>query len=250
MGWKIISLGEQNPYNIVSYAEAFKIARERVISPNTLVLSRFDRPCAVGNYAKTKTGFCEASDITIIRTFTRSKNAMYCNRSEFLNYACYYPTKEMMQEEIFPWWLKIISKTLCELGLDAVPKKGGNDVLIHGKKVCSMSSHSHGEVQLIGFNLIMNFDYDTAEKAIVPKNDLRETVTGVNAEAGREVTDDEVVAAFKKLFEEEFGEEVEVVYELTEAEREIVDGLGEKYRSEQWIKTERWSPVKDYGRPG
>ncbi len=248
--WKIVSLDKQNPYDVSSYHEAMSIAIERGFSQNSVVLSKLDRPVAHGMVrGMINLAFCKETGIPIIRGIPGSVNSSYFDELTSLNYACYYPTTEMMTKKPTQWWQETICKVLMELGLQAVPRKGKNDILINKRKVCSMKHHSYKAVYVMGFSLIMDFNYDLAEKVHIPKSDLRETITGINVEAEREVSNDEMTSAFKKVFEDEFQEEVEVFYELTEAEKKIVDGLREKYTSESWVKYGKWSPIKDYWRP-
>ncbi|MBA7715381.1 hypothetical protein ES703_124423 [subsurface metagenome] len=248
MSWKLVNLGERDPVDVVSYPEAFKIAREKNVSPDSLVISKFDRPGVHGNYRKINPDFCREKNIGAVRSLLPSPNATYFDSSIFFCWVVYHPPEKATSGEIIYEWTEKISKALRRIGLAAIPKKGGNDVLIKGKKVSTVSAHSLGKTQVIGFSIIMSFNFEVAEKAIVSKHTMRETITGINDVSERKYSDDEVVLAIKEELEESLQEKVDVCYELTEAEREIVNGLREKYTSEQWIKYKRWSPVKDYGR--
>lgn len=243
MSWKFVYLGERDFVEAISYREAFKIAMGRNISPDTLFIFKSDKAGVFGgDYTNIKTTFCKERGIPIARQIL-SRNANYFDNRIFVAQAFYHsPVKTTVSE-----WTERVARILRRLGLEALPDR--NDVIIKGKKVSSIGVFSFEEtLQWSSFNINMSFNYELAEEAIVPKHNLRETVTGINDVSERKIFDDEVVLAIKEELEEWLQEKVDVFYELTEAEMEIVAGLREKYASEQWIKQKRWSPVKDYGR--
>jgi len=153
---------------------------------------------------------------------------------------------------------KCIVTGLRFMGLEAVLSKS-NDVLVKGKKISgSASRFSPNEFFVFAANVIVDFNYDLCESTLLPfpksfankeAKSHREWVTTLKVELGREVSFSEVSSAIKKGFETVLQVEFDMADAITEAEKQILEGIQEKYHSESWVKYGKWSPIKDYWRP-
>lgn len=255
MTWRLVYLGERDPYECASYIEAFPTAMKRNLITNTLNIHKWSKPTVFtgrgGSFGDAKQDFRVSSGMVLARGVQDVSHHFFLDKSQFLINIIYRSLEEISRREETTKIQRGIVNTLGVLGLTAVLKEGGNDVLIEGKKVSSVAPPLRdGDVRVIRFNLINDFDFDTVERAIVAKHNMRETMTTLKAKLGREITSEELIDAlrlgFEPVLDAEFGD---VEYELADAVKEIVAGLRKKYTSEQWIKTGRWSPVKDYWRP-
>jgi len=136
--------------------------------------------------------------------------------------------------------------SLKSLGLEATNPPKTNNVLIDDKKISLSSIRIIGDVIAFAWSIALDFDYDLAEKTIVSPRNMREWVTSLKKELGRTVSVDELRDAIKQGFQQT----LEIVFEdadLSAEELMRIDLLLPKYKSELWLKTGRWSHVKDYG---
>jgi len=252
MTWRFIYLGERHPYEVSSYSEAFKKARAANLVPDTMYIFQYGEPTVhygtSPNTFRIKRKFCEENKIFLARA-NHGSIPTYWDKASLYVFIVYRLSEEPVHSEELLRCQRGIVNALAELGLKAKIKEGWNDVLLNGKKVASIGSKLfYKGVQVSRFAIFLDFDFDTAEKAVIPKQEMRGYMTSLNAELGREVSPQEVVDALKVGFGSILDVAFQVEYELTEGERDLVDGLREKYSSEKWIKTGRWSPVKEYER--
>lgn len=252
MSWRLVYLGERDQFECAAFSEAFMKARFENLTPDTFYVFQpaestvhYGRD---GDPSKVKHKFCMEHGVKILRYRHPNRNPMYFDKSSFLMYIIYRPSEIIPAEVEMLRVQQGIVNALAVLGLEGEIKRGGNDVLIDGKKVAGIANITYEDIQVSKFFLNADFDYDLAENSIVSKHDLRESVATLKGKLGHDVSSAEVVDALKDGFESILDAEFEVEYELTESEKNIVEGLRDKYTSEIWIKTGRWSPVKDYGR--
>ncbi len=254
MNWRLVYLGERDPHEVSSYNEAFAKAMKEGLITNSFYILRWSKPTVHvgrgGSFSDIKHDFRVEYGITEIRGSPNAPKHMFLDKCQFFLVFIYRSIEEPSNKEEMTRFQNGIVNTLDILGIKATLKKGGNDILIDGKKVSGIALSKYGELRTVRITLICDFDFDIAENAIVSEKDLRKSIITLNSKLGREITSEEMINAlktgFEPILEAEFGD---VEYDLTDVEKSIVSGLREKYTSEEWIKRGKWSPVKDYWRP-
>lgn len=254
MLWRLVDLGKKDPYFISALQEMLRRGFDEGVAQNSIILARFSEPTAwIGLRTSSKElheEYCEAQKIVVVRGDPGPPLPLYYDSSHIIGHFAWKPVKKASREEALILLQNGVAQAARIIGLDARRRIDGNDVLVGTKKIASMGMFQYKDAWITGFSILCNFDFDVAEKAIIPKRDMRETMTTINAEADRDVPFEEIVLAVKEGFESILGEEVIVSEDLTESENQISEGLMEKYQSEEWLNRGRWSPVKDYWRPG
>ncbi len=135
-----------------------------------------------------------------------------------------------------------IVEALSFLGLKAefVPV---NDVVVNGKKISGNAQARRGKAVLQHGTLMYNTDLEILSKVLkIPKEKLasrkissiRERVTTVSIELGREVRKEEVIEALKKGFTQVFNVDFEEGAP-TKEEISLAKKLAERYSSLEWI---------------
>lgn len=250
--WRLIDLGIIDPVEYVSIKELLLTALERELIPNTLCFSIPKRHVWMGPTTnmrrRVNLEYCQKEGIPIIRDFSGGSGAAIHDEDSF---AYDLAAREMIPD------MECVLKSLQGMGLDAHKKERSNDILVAGKKISGgMGRFQPNGIYVAGGGVIIDFNYDLCEKALLTPPDLfvdkeakshTEWVTTLKTQLGREVTYEEVGALLKETFESFLQIEFDVATHLTVAEEQILEELQVKYRSDEWLRTGRWSPVKDYG---
>lgn len=253
--WNLVKLGDMDPYTAKALDEALIIARSKGIIGNTLVVRKALTSIWIGrrtSLSQVNVSFCKENNIPIARAFQGGGVSLLGGLPGF----SLVVDRDFSSSKNFSRLLmECVVKAFQVLGLPAKARK--NDVLVGEKKISGTAIARFGDILFFGGTLALDFDYDLARKTlIIPSEKFKdkkaksvdEWVTTAKIELNREVGFDEAVYALKKGFEEVLRVEFEVSNFLIEAVDQILEGLQEKYRSESWLKTGRWSPVKDYKR--
>lgn len=248
--WRFIILREVDPYIFQCAREVLTTSIGKDIAPSTLLVEQPSSPFVpVGKdtdlHSKVRLQFCKENGIPIIRTTSHhASSGLYDTNS----IRCVLVTKSLL----FPNWelfnksfYKSIVASLKVLEIQAEHQPGSNNILVGQKKTSTSSGIMVGNTMMMSCTLSLDFNYDLAEKAIISKKDMREWVTTINEELGRDVSFDEVCGAVKLGFQKVLHVRLEGA-NLTGEERNISEALMEKHQSESWLKYGRWSPVKDY----
>lgn len=253
MKWRLVYLGERDAFECASYSEVFKNARAGDIIPDSIFLYQYAEPTVHfgrgPGLGRVKHKFCEKNGIKVVRFNHPNQVAIFCDKSTFLGQIVYRPLVKIPADEEMVRIQQGVIDALAILGVEACIKKGTNDILMNGKKVAKVSNITYGDIQLSKILINADFNFELAEKSLVPKHDIREDIISLKAKLGREIAPAEMVDALRRGFEPILDAEFELVYEFTEAEKDVVAGLRDKFTSEMWIKAGKWSPVKDYWRP-
>lgn len=258
----MLDFEELDPFEAYALVEALVKSE----GPNTFLLYTSPTYVALGKttaLTSVNVEECERNAIPIVRYMKGNWGPMF-QHHDVLHPIIFYNIDEESypanREDLFKIVLRIIVKTCEKFGLKAkrsTYRPRSNDILIGDKKVSGIAFFKKRDRIVFSTPLTLGFDYDLADKILnipdskfadKPYKTMREWVTSLRRELGREVSMEDVKTAFIKAFEEEHGTILEQG-ELTEAEKAIVKGLREKYTSESWIKWGKWSPVKEYWRP-
>jgi len=241
-----------NPYDAQAVSEVLLNSIERGLSPNTLYLSRSEKALYLGRLGKKSNvnmEYCEGEGIPVIRNHLGKSEAVLDEDCLLITLIAEKSSINQNVEDL----LMCIANGLNTMGLKTEVK--GNDIM-SDKKVAGMSFELVGDLIAFDGVALIDFDYDFCEMALKPMpekfinkkaSNHREYLTTIKAELDRHVETSEVVSAIQSGFEDGLQVVFEVSNSLTDEENQMLEGLSEKYHSEQWINTGRWSPVKDYG---
>lgn len=257
--WRLLDLGVMDPYEAEAITEVLLTALRGSSIQNTLCFRVPRRHVWVGSWSGVNRDYCRREKIPLVREITGvgSKSTAVFDE-DILHYTLV--SREHIVNDAplnLSRCMDSILKGLQFMGLDARLRTNFNDILVGGKKVSgSVLGLFHGFPLFTG-TMIVDFNYDLCENALlyVPRKfadkeakSHREWVTTLKTQLGREVLFSEVIFALKKGFEAVLQVEFDVSTSLTGAEEEILEDLQVKYRSDEWTRTGRWSPVKDYWR--
>jgi len=241
--WRVIELRDLDPYDLYPMLEVMISAVGRGASPNTLFIVKATEYVVVGKKAniakKVKIDYCKKHNIPIVRGFmTHGSSALF---GRVMSY--YLLLKGRTDVDILK---KAVLDALRELGLSVVHPSGANNLLFGKKKLGAIGSYYFKGTTLLSLILFMEPSVDLAEKTLISPHDMRIYTTTVNEALGREASIDEISNSVRQGLQRILGVEFEDG-SLSAEEEELREKLKEKYTSESWIKTGRWSPVKDYG---
>jgi len=243
--WRLLDLGAVNPHENQVMEELLIDARRKNLIPDTLNIRMPGRYVEVGQKAslsEINLDFCRSEGIPVVREGVLGGSVHVYG--ETLPFAVV--SREHLNRKTM---MACLIESLRVLGLSAHIKQGSNNILTGGKKVASTGDRIIDGVFIGGASILSDFDFDFCKKVIKKPKDHRGKMTTLRAQLGREVSYDEVVAALKAGFESVLQVEFVVSNSLTEAEEIIIEGLLVKYRSDEWLRYGKWSPVKDYWRP-
>lgn len=194
--------------------------------------------------------YCEASGIPIVRVFFPHSSSLYHYKQVLEGMVAIDAKSPLMtdMEEGKGLLVNSLLASLANLNLTAFYPPRSSNIIIGNKKVSAIGFQIKQDTLLFTFSLLLDFDYDRAEKAIISPKDMRQNLTTLREELGREVSVDEAKSVLKQGFQSVLGIEF-VDDKLTEWEIKKGEKAREKYLSETWMKYGRWSPVKDYWRP-
>lgn len=250
--WRFIILRDADPYTFQYAREVVTTSIGKNVAPSTLLVEQPASPLIpVGKNtdlnSTVRLQFCKENGIPIIRTVSpHASSGFYDNntiRCVLVAKSPLFPSWELFNRLFY----KSIVASLKVLGIQAEHPPKSNNILIGQKKASTSSGGLFGNTMMMSCTLSLDFDYDLAEKAIISKKVMREWVTTINKELGRNVSFDEVCDAVKQGFQHTLRIEL-MDANLNDEEMNIMKDLGEKHQSETWVKYGRWSPVKDYER--
>lgn len=253
--WTLVKLGDMDPYTSKALDEALIIARNKGLIGNTLVVRKATTSIWLGRRASLSllnVPYCMENDIPIARAFQGGGATLVGGLPGF---SLVVNTGFSSSKNVNNFLMECIAKAYQSIGLPAKVRPDSNDVLVGEKKIAGSTIEIHGDTLFFGGTITLDFDYELARNVLrIPPEKFRdkkaksvdEWVTSAKIELGREVGFSEIVDALKMGFEEVLHIEFDMSTSLTEAVEEIIESLQEKYRSEEWLKTGRWSPVKDY----
>jgi len=246
--WRFVELRDLEPYLFHCMREALADSVGGGFSPNTLLFTQLaGAHVSIGRMANISQmvhlDFCKNNGILVTRSFSPIRTSAFIDSNSIRCLAV--ANRDTMASQLF---YEAAVASLRGLGLQAehIPKT--NDIVVKGRKVSICSVHPHGNSILFPWSIALDFNHGRAEQAISSPKDMREWVTTVKAELGREVSVDELKSSVKQGFQQALGIEFEEG-ELSPEELSNIEGLLPKYTSEEWLKYGKWSPVKDYWRP-
>jgi len=253
MEWRFIDTGYDAFYNMA--------VDEALMQLSSIPTIRFYRwkPAAlsIGYFQDIKAGInyenCKKYGIDVVRRITGGKAVLHDKEVTYSIVA----DESLMPKGIIESYKRVSSGiviALRQMGIDTKMEESANirqksaicfnepsyyELTVNGKKIAGSAQTrknkkllQHGSILIdIDFDKIFSvFGIDGEDKKISIKN----RITSINNELKRKITCDEVKAALKNGFEENFGVKLKKS-ELTEKEEELANRLiKEKYSTDNW----------------
>jgi len=249
MKWRYINIGLIDPYQAMATHEAMLIARARDKCPNTLYLEQYNSKSVFLGYhqaaeAELNLDYCKQNNIKVVRRMTGG-GAGYMDPNQ-LNFAVivdrmeYNIPSDFVQsyERILDGFIEALKYFNLNAEFNPI-----NDLIVNGAKVSGGCQTRKKNIILQHGSLLIDFDLDTAFKVLkVPKvkyeskgiKSAKSRVSWLNKELGYPVNLDKLKTAIKKGFEKSFKIEF-TESGLTQYEKELVQELLPKYKSENFI---------------
>ncbi len=236
-----------NPYYNMGFDEALLVLRDQGEIPPTLRLYLWD-PSAVtiGYFQRIRDvvnlEYANEKNIPVIRRITGG-GAVYHDSKGEITYSIVIDTRGPFTDvqRSYEIICNGIVYALEELGLKAVFKPV-NDILLNGKKVSGSAQTRKRNTLLQHGTLMVSTNLDELARLLkVPKEKLeshrvksiRDRVTTVSIELGREMEPEELVPYLIRGFEKALGKRL-VEEKPSPSETRLGETLAEKYRSHEW----------------
>lgn len=253
--WRLLRDGITDAHHHFAVEEAIVRRLDEAGSPNTLRIRQVENAVFVGVFQDTHSEvnlpFCKERGIKIVRRMNPG-GAVYHDLGSFC-YSAFFLRDAFPQpeEELYRLFAQPVIRTCRDYGVQA-HFKPVNDVLVGERKI-------YGSAQVIWYRafvqsgtFLVNIDFEVMDKALTPPpvkfadkkaKSIKERVTSLAREVGREIKTGEVIDRFLDHFSEilgiEFREEG-----LSEEERRLAEELWErKYATEEW----NLGPSRTYG---
>lgn len=247
--FRYVFMDDLEPFKFQSVKEALVELIGEGSSPNTLVISNPNPYVSIGSQGsikeKVNIEYCAENNIPIVRSFSEHGASIFYDK--MLRCSFYINKESSLMEELIPLVNLAVVETLGQVGVEVDYPPETNNVLTNGRKIAFANWFKFPKALWFAFNIILISSYDTAEKAINSPKDMREHTTSVESESGRRVSFEEMSSVLRDVFQGVLGVNF-IEGSLTDEEEALSNKIEVKNHSESWIKTSRWSPVKDYGR--
>lgn len=195
--------------------------------------------------------YCRDNNVPIIRNAMPHGAAGYHDSGEFGLYAT---INNATTSHIFSsggngvrYLFKTVTAALNFLNVDA--DCVGNNILVSGKKIGTITAYRFSDIILFHAHVLLDWDFGIAEKAIIsPKHDMREHMETLK-QLRTSVSFDELKGALRQGYQQVFGITLEgelPTGKLTDGIRSSIETLHPKYKSEEFLKYGKWSPVRNY----
>jgi lipoate-protein ligase A len=185
-----------------------------------LVICKFKRPAVfIGIHSDeasvVHSDYCKDKEIPVIRINAAYKTSGYHDKNEFRIFAIVkknsnYPflksswSGKPSQVQATRIFSQTITSALSEVGVKA--KVIGDNIIVNDKKVGRLSVRILLNILRFAGHILLDWDIDTAEKAIIsPKHGMREHIRGLK-ELGYDITFDQMRDAFVAAWDKIFGE--------------------------------------------
>jgi lipoate-protein ligase A len=216
------------------------------LSPPTLRLRQVSRAVFVGvfqdTWSEVDVDFCREQGIKIVRRASAG-GAVYHDVGSFC-YSAFFPRKLFAQseEELYRLFAEPIVLTCADYGLGA-HFKGRNDVLIGRRKIYGSAQITWYDTFVQSGTFLVNMDFDVMDRALTPPplkfadksaKSVKDRVTSLGRELGREISVDEVMSRFTQHFCQVLDLQL-VPGDLSREEHELaLELLRVKYGTDEW----------------
>ncbi|MEM3061564.1 MAG: lipoate--protein ligase [Candidatus Bathyarchaeia archaeon] len=247
--WRFIDLGLMDSFDTQAIYEAVGIARSKNLVPDTLILCQPSyKIVCLGYHQEVKKeidlDYCLKSRIPIVRRMLGGGAVILDSNQQFYQIIAHRsnPSIPYRVEKAYEKLLKAVVLALQKLRIQA-EYSAINDVHVNGRKISGNGATVLDEVLILTGNLILDFDYKTMCNVLkVPSEkfkdklakSLKERVTTVKDEIGFVPSIEKIKEILKESFEEVLSTKLEKG-ELVDEERELLEKLRKKYRSNEWL---------------
>ncbi len=244
--WRLLRDGITDAHHHFAMEEALVRLVDEGASPPTLRLRQVHRAVFVGVYQDTwsemDVDYCRAHDIKIVRRLNGG-GAVYHDVGSFC-YSAFFPRAVFPQpdEELYRLFAEPIIRTCADYGVTA-HFGGRNDLLVGGRKIYGSAQIAWYDAFVQSGTFLVNMDFDAMNRALTPPalkfadkpaRSVKERVTSLAREVGRELDTDEVMERFAHNFSQVVGVDL-VPGGLTEEELALAEELLDvKYSTDAW----------------
>lgn len=246
--WRLIDFGVIDPYEYYTTLEAMVSSVGRRTSPNTITFLQLRDHVTLGTKTdrtkKVKLEYCKNKNIPVIRTVVPHNSSAFLN-PDTLKCAIYInkeTTPIVNKKLVYECYVTALE---C-LGFPVNHIEKSNNLVYGEKKVGVVGTINFRKVLYIGVNVFIASSVDEAEKTIISPKDMRVFCTSLAGERSEMVS----VKEIKEAIIQSLALIPNLNFErgsLSAEEEAFSEKLMEKYTSDQWTESGRWSPVKDYG---
>lgn len=251
MIWRLLETGANDAFTNMAIDEA--VARLHAKTGNPTVRFYSWKPAAIsigyfqGLEEEVDTAKCRELGVDVVRRITGG-GAVFHEKELTYSFVC-SEESGIVQKNILESYKKICNSLVigfAHMGLEAsfVPL---NDIIVRGKKISGNAQTRRERNVLQHGTILMETDVEKMFSMLLVPNeklkgklieDVKQRVTSIENELGRKVSFDEVAAAMKNGFEENFGVEL-AVGQLTPQEK----GLARQIREERFSR-ESWNAMR------
>ena len=249
MKWRLLKRIEDEGARQMAIDEAMLKLRAQEKIPNTLRFFTWKpRAITIGYFQsldkEVDTEKCLKENVDVIRRYTGG-GAVFHDKE--ITYSIVVPEKEI-KGDIIESYKKIcagITKGLEKIGITA-EFKPINDIIVNGKKISGNAQTRRDGVILQHGTLLLDLDIETMFSLLkVPDEkikdkmikNVKERLTSVRKELGKEITLDEIQQKMTEGFEEALNAEF-VVEELSEEEEKLSQEIySKKYSTKEWTNS-------------
>jgi lipoate-protein ligase A len=243
---RLLQDGITDAHHHFAVEEALVRLVDKGVSPPTLRLRRVQRAVFVGVYqdtwAEVDVDYCREHDIKIVRR-ANAGGAVYHDLGSFC-YSAFFPRAAFPQseEELYRLFAEPVICTCADYGVTA-RFHGMNDVLVGERKIYGSAQITWYDAFVQSGTFLVNMDLDVMDRALTPPalkfadkpaRSVKERVTSLAREVGRELDTHEVMARFAANFTQVLGIQL-VPGGLMPEERELAaELLAAKYGTDEW----------------
>jgi len=244
--WRLLRDGITGAHHHFAVEEALVRLMDEGSSPPTLRLRQVRRAVFVGVYqdtwAEVDVDYCRAHDIRIVRR-ANAGGAVYHDLGSFC-YSAFFPRAAFPQseEQLYRLFARPAIRTCADYNVMA-HFHGRNDVLVGERKIYGSAQIAWYDAFVQSGTFLVNMDFDVMDRALTPPalkfadkpaRSVKERVTSLARELGRELDTNEVMERFAVKFAQILGIRL-VPGELTPRERELAgELLAVKYGTDEW----------------
>ena len=244
--WRLLYDGITDAHHHFAVEEALVRLMDEGDAPPTLRLRQVRRAVFVGVYQDTWTevdvDYCRAHNVKIVRR-ANAGGAVYHDVGSFC-YSAFFPRAALPQseEQLYRLFARPVIRTCAGYGVTA-RFHGMNDVLVGERKIYGSAQIAWYDAFVQSGTFLVNIDFDVMDRALTPPDvkfadkparSVKERVTSLSRELGREVDTKEVMERFAANCAQVLGIRL-VPGVLTPQERDLADELlAVKYGTDEW----------------
>ena len=244
--WRLLQDGITDAHHHFAVEEALVRLVDEGLLPPTLRLRQVRHAVFVGVYqdtwAEVDVDYCRAHDIKIVRR-ANAGGAVYHDVGSFC-YSAFFPRAAWPQseEQLYRLFALPVIRTCAGYGVTA-HFHGMNDVLVGERKIYGSAQIAWYDAFVQSGTFLVNMDFDVMDRALTPPDvkfadkparSVKERVTSLARELGREVDTNEVMERFAANCAQVLGIRL-VPGMLTPQERDLADELlAVKYGTDEW----------------